>query len=102
MVKIAAQSGDETADVTPELAVALSVAMGGEPGAPGAQGFAAGALALSSDKETQPKAERSLPMPAASPMPQASALPPASSIPAATPVPDAPRPEAPRRSGAPK
>jgi hypothetical protein len=94
MVKIAAQSGDETADVTPELAVALSTAMGGDPGA---QGFASGALAQNSDPETQPGAERPSPMPAASPMPKASALPAASPIPPATSLPGAPRrSEAPR------
>ena len=41
MVKIATRSGNETADMTPERAVALSAAMGGEPST---QGFASGAL----------------------------------------------------------
>lgn len=78
MVKIATRSGNETADVTPELAVALSAAMGGEPST---QGFASGALARNSHTGTQTEAKRSSPMPAASPIPPASALPVASPIP---------------------
>ncbi len=95
MIKATAQSGNETADVTVERAVALNKAMGGEPSA---QGFAAAVLARSSHTETQPEAERASPMPAASPMPPASALPAASPIPPATSVPESPRPQAPRRS----
>ena len=95
MIRIPVQSGDETADVTPEFAVALNRAMGGEPGA---QGFAAGAPARYSPTVTQPEAQRASPMPAASPLPPASALPPASPIPPATSVPESPRPHALRRS----
>jgi hypothetical protein len=94
MVKIAAQPGNETADVTPELAAALNTAMGGEPSI---QGFASGPLARNSNTKTQPEAERASPMPAASPIPPPSALPAASPIPPAMSV-----PQAPRRSGTPR
>lgn len=87
MVKIADGSGDRSENVTPELADALSVALGGEP-ARGAAGFAFNGLG--GHPHTGPSArggERLPPIPAASPIPPASALPAASPIPPSTPSP---------------
>jgi hypothetical protein len=99
MAKRDAPSGNETADVTPEFAVALSRAMGGEAGT---HGFASMALARNGHAETEPRAERLTPMPGASPMPLASELPPASPVPPATPLPASQRPQVLRRSPMPR
>lgn len=94
MAKIAAQSGNGTADLTPELAEELCIAIGGEAST---RGFASGALGRHSHKETQLEADRLSPTPAASPMPAVSAFPAASPNPPASSMPEAwPRSEAPR------
>jgi hypothetical protein len=84
MAKIAANSGDRSADIVSSPAEGPPIGVGVDQGA-----RVSDRLGAHRQADSRPQANRSASMPAASPMPPATPLPPASAIPAATPVPGA-------------